>query len=106
MPSISTTEQSLERLAKLSVEYRVDDGVKGGVDVPQPEYESEDGTRNLEPNQQRDGVEGKEGQPAPHEGRHDDTEDQRRPPLLQARCPSPPQTMLVADGRRRGTRDP
>lgn len=75
----------MEGLSEFAVEYRIDYWIEGRIAVPEPEDDPKNFRRHLESCQRRDRINGKEGQPAPDEGRHNDPENQGGAPLSRPR---------------------
>lgn len=71
-------EDTLERLAELSVEDAVDDGVHCAVDVAEPREDGEDDRRDTVPAEGAEDVDGEEGDPTDEEDAHDDPQSDGR----------------------------
>src|SRR6218665_454513 len=71
-------EDTLERLAELSVEDAVDDGVHRAVDVAEPREDGEDERRDTVAAEGAEDVDGEEGDPADEEYSHDDPQGDGR----------------------------
>lgn len=87
----SSEEYVCKSVTEVPIEDGVDDRIQRRIAVSEPEDDGEQSTRDLHPGYRRDGIDGEEGEPAPDERGHDDTEYDDRPALLRpGRPPSGP----------------
>lgn len=67
-------QNAFERLPKFGVEYRIDDGIKGGIGIAQPRQYFEGDVRDAGLAKGRDDVDAEERHPADEEDAHDDAD--------------------------------